>query len=62
MTLTEIYAEFTPGSTGFAQAVWSHCGFAISLDEIKRIGAAAQSAEEFQRIWENEDWWVDEKQ
>lgn len=61
MTLQEIYQQFTPGSQGFAKAVETHCGFEASIDEIKRIGLRANSAEEFEAIWQNEDWWSDDK-
>lgn len=61
MTLNEIYAQFTIGSTGFVNAVSSHCGFDTSRDETKRIAEKAPTAEDFQRIWENEDWWIDAK-
>ena len=59
MTLTEIYNAYTHGSLGFANAVSNHCGFEISYDEIQRIAGQAKTAAEFQRIWEDEDWWVD---
>lgn len=59
MTLADIYSEYTPGSLGFVIAVETHCGFAISRDEIRRIAEKARSAEEFRFIWENEDWWQD---
>lgn len=59
MTLEEIYAEFVPGSRGFAQAVSSHCGFEMTLTEIMRLGSKAKTADEFQTTWENTDWWVD---
>lgn len=59
MTLAQIYASFTPGSTGFVQAVSSHCGFGTSSEETRRIAEKAETAEEFERIWQNEDWWTD---
>ena len=59
MTLSEIYNEFTPGSTGFCKAVASHCGFGTSDEETARIALAASTAEEFQSIWENKNWWTD---
>lgn len=61
MTLAEIYAQFTPGSTGFAKAVSSHCGFNTSDAETKRIGERAATAEQFESIWSDEDWWTDAK-
>lgn len=60
MTIIEIYHQFQPGSTGFVQAVQSHCGFCISRTEIKRIADLAADADEFQRIWGNDDSWTDE--
>jgi len=61
MTITDIFAEFTPGSQGFCMAVEIHCpGLEISRDEIARIGQAATDADDFTRIWENEDWWADD--
>lgn len=60
MTIAEIYAEYTAGSTGFVIAVETHCGYDISRTEIARIAEAAKTAEEFERVWENEDWWTDE--
>lgn len=59
MTLNDIYNEFTRGSNGFIKAVQSHCGLDISDAEIERIAAKAETAEEFTRIWENEDFWTD---
>jgi hypothetical protein len=61
MTLAQIYSQFTRGSQGFCKAVETYCGFGISLDETKRIAEKAETAEDFQRIWEFEDWWTDEK-
>ena len=58
MTLTQIYNEFTPASAGFTIAVETHCGFCISRDEIERIAEQAETADEFESIWENEDWWT----
>jgi hypothetical protein len=60
MTLADIYTEFTTGSQGFVKAVSSHCGFDISNREIRRISTKAETAEQFQAIWANEDWWTDE--
>jgi hypothetical protein len=60
MTLNEIYSEFTPGSKGFARAVETRCaGFDLSREEIERIAGKAKTAEEFQNVWENKDWWTD---
>jgi hypothetical protein len=59
MTLKEIYQQFTPGSLGFAKAVETHCGFNTTIDETKRIAERAKTAEEFEAIWQNEDWWTD---
>ena len=59
MTLSEIYAAYVPGSDGFCKAVDTHCGFCTSFDETKRIAERATSAEDFQKIWENEDRWTD---
>lgn len=58
-TLIDIYATYTPGSDGFCAVVESHCGFNASREEIARIAKAASTPEEFQRLWENEDWWSD---
>ena len=60
MTLSEIYTQYTAGSTGFVIAVESHCGFNTSREETARIAERAQTAEEFETIWQNEDWWTDE--
>lgn len=57
--ITEIYSEYTPGSTGFCIAVETHCAFDISRDEIGRISRRAGTPAEFVKIWENEDWWTD---
>jgi hypothetical protein len=59
MTIADIYREFTRGSPGFAAAVETNCGFGISRDEITRIANNADTAEHFQKIWENESWWKD---
>lgn len=58
MNITEIYAEFEIGSTSFIRAVQSHCGFNCSDEEIERIAKRAANGDEFQKIWENEDWWT----
>lgn len=60
MTIEQIYAAYTAGSTGFAIAIETHCGYCISREEIKRIAAKASTAEEFQQVWENDDSWTDE--
>lgn len=57
--LETIFADFRPGSQGFVQAVATNCGFEISDDEIRRISTRAETADQFQTIWENEDWWTD---
>lgn len=59
-TLTDIYNECTPGSQGFCIAVETHCGFNTSRSETARIAERAETAEEFQRIWQDEDSWTDE--
>lgn len=59
MTLEQIYIEFTPGSRGFAKAVSSWCGYDMSWEEIERIGKRAATAEEFDRISSEEEWWLD---
>lgn len=61
MTLAQIYTEYTRGSQGFCIAVETHCGFCISRDEIQRIAERAETPEQFQAIWDNEDWWTDAK-
>ena len=61
MALEQIYSQFTRGSQGFCKAVETHCGFNTSLDETKRISEKAETADDFQRIWEHEDWWTDAK-
>lgn len=60
MTIAEIYTAYTAGSTGFVIAVETNCGYDISRTEIARIAEVATTAEEFERVWENEDWWTDE--
>lgn len=59
MPLHEIYENYQPGSTGFQIAVETHCGFEISRTEIEAIARKAKTADEFQRIWEYESWWLD---
>lgn len=61
MTLSDIYATYTAGSQGFVAAVQTHCGFCASNDEVRRIADRASDADEFQRIWENDDSWTDAK-
>jgi hypothetical protein len=58
-TIQTIYADFRPGSQGFVKAVATNCGFDISDREIRRISTRAETADQFQAIWENEDWWTD---
>jgi hypothetical protein len=67
MTISDIFATFTAGSTGFCRAVATHCGFDASQTEIERIALRAAEegpnsddmAAEFERIWEEEFWWTD---
>ncbi|NGO64177.1 hypothetical protein G6N76_10860 [Rhizobium daejeonense] len=59
MTIETIYEEFSRGSNGFIKAVQTHCGYDISDTEIERIAARAETAAEFDRIWQNEDFWTD---
>ena len=59
MTMNKIFEIYTAGSLGFVIAVETHGGYEISRDEIERIGKRAKTAEDFQRIWENEHWWFD---
>jgi hypothetical protein len=59
VTINEIYAAFIPGSVGFCNAVSSHCGFCTSDTETARIADLADTAEEFQSVWENDDSWTD---
>lgn len=59
MTLANIYDEFTAGSDGFCRAVSSWCGFDMSRTEIERVGLRAKTAEKFEDIYANEDWWTD---
>ena len=60
MTIQEIFANYTPGSTGFAIAVTTHLdGLDMSRTEAARLGDACETAEQFMTEWENEDWWAD---
>lgn len=72
MTLSDIFADYNPGSSGFCIAVETHCGFEISRAEIERIAKAAAAAcpdaddndalaAEFERIWRDESWWSDDE-
>lgn len=61
MTINEIYATYTVGSQGFCKAVETYCGFGASIAEIERIADIADTAEEFQSVWENDDSWTDAK-
>lgn len=54
MTLNEIINELADGASGTFTAM-----FDISDAEAERIAAKCETAEDFQRIWENEDWWTD---
>lgn len=60
MTINEIYATYTTGSQGFCKAIEAHCGYNLSITEIKRIADKSPTAEEFQATWENDDSWTDE--
>jgi len=35
--------------------------FDISMDEAERIAATVDTEAEFVNVWENNDWWTDEK-
>lgn len=59
MTLEDIYNEFTRGSNGFVKAVQTWGKMDLSNEEIERIAAKAETADEFHRIWENDDSWTD---
>jgi hypothetical protein len=60
--LNTIYDEFTIGSNGMIRAIQTHCGgaFDISDAECARILAVAETASEFEHLWENADWWRDD--
>ena len=60
MKLKDIYDEYQVGSQGFCIAVETHCGYEISRPEIERIAVQAPTPDDFQRTWEDKDWWVDE--
>lgn len=59
MTLNEMTAALNEAKEGrFGN---DYAGFFdISNDEAERIAAKSNSADEFEAIWENEDWWTDE--
>ena len=59
MNIQDIYAAHTVGSLGFCKAVETHCGYGLSLEEIKRIAEIAKTPEDFERIWEDEAGWPD---
>lgn len=59
MTISDIYSQFVRGSQGFCKAVQTHCGFGASLTEIARIAQLAETAADFQRVWESDDSWTD---
>lgn len=58
--LNTIYDEFTIGSDGMIRAIQTHCGFDISDVECARILHWAKTASEFERLYENADWWRDD--
>jgi len=60
MTIENIYNEYPRGSLGFVIAIETHCGFGISRSESQRIGDLAETAADFQTIWENDDSWTDD--
>ena len=66
MNLADIFAAYTPGSTGFCIAVETYCAYEITRAEIERIAVEAHlrspdtAAAEFQAIWGLETWWTDE--
>jgi hypothetical protein len=51
--LERIYAEYTPGSLGFAREVFSHCGYGMTVERIQKLSLQAKTAEEFHDLWEN---------
>ncbi len=68
MSLSEIFATYTAGSTGFCAAVETHCGYEMSRDEIARVSLKAAEAgpnsgdmaDEFDAIVTEEFWWTDD--
>ncbi len=58
--LNTIYDEFTIGSKGMIRAIQTHCGLDISDAECARILHWAKTASEFERLFENADWWRDD--
>ena len=59
MTLEEIFDAHKRGSNAFTIAVEQHCGFDISRMEIVRLSNEAWNAEQFQAMYDNDDWWTD---
>lgn len=53
------YQEYQLGSQRFVEYVEAHCGYDMSRDEIKRLGAKCATAEEFEHKWENDRDWID---
>lgn len=62
MTLFDIYSEFARGSNGFVKAVQTWGGMDLTDAEIERIAGKAETADDFIRIWETEDWYSDASQ
>lgn len=59
MTLSEMTTALNEARQG--QFGSDYAGFFdISTSEAERIAERASSADEFEAIWETEDWWTDE--
>jgi hypothetical protein len=60
MKLTRIAAEIEARDSSRGSVNWGN-DYDISETEAERIAAASESAIEFEEMWEDADWWKDEK-
>lgn len=62
MTLNEMTAALNARTDEYGDTLHFGSDYAgvydISRDQAERIAAKSNSVEDFESIWENEDWWV----
>lgn len=57
--LKSLYKKYSRGSSGFIKNFDWVGAFDISDNEAERIANKAKTASQFEKIWQNEDWWKD---
>ena len=54
------YETYSVGSQGFCQFLESQGNMEISYTEIERIASVSPDAATFDRVWQDDCWWLDD--